>query len=508
MFKRIVLILITSPMMSLAYVLGGVETSALFIALLALLTAAVQVSTAAIACSSLLKTTLEAFWGTYLLLIAFAVGPAMLYMLELLPDFQLVSGIGIGSDQAAGLFVLFIPVALDGLEEGRSSFWNMLAAIVPVWTVAGMLLVASGVAVTKYRDVAPINTKHVGQFVHAIWLLLTLPVRWIRRRLAMNRRGIATDVEVPQAGQARTMPRALPLDKPVAWRERQATALTRWKPWLIAVPLILLLEWWWLERVLSHPSDAEVVTVLIDLGAFVAALLMVTGLTCKTFASEREHQTLDLLLTTPLNNRELLTQKLDAVQRVIWMATLALGILGLMRLWFGENRYDLVSVSIGSEWNMSALGVRHWDWWLYAARYLVGLIAHAWLYMTLVKWIAVWFSLRFNTLMKAIFGTVITVALLCTAFAALTAIPMLMTNVTPREFPVWFFTSPVTILVFNKVHDLREVFNNTRFYGTDVVVLIINFAVYGAVAAGVRAFALRQLPRRLNRRDGYSVTGV
>ena len=55
--------------------------------------------------------------------------------------------------------------------------------------------------------------------------------------------------------------------------------------------------------------------MIVDVGLLIVSLLMVIGVTCRTFAAERERQTLDLLLTTPMSNRELLREKLSAANR-------------------------------------------------------------------------------------------------------------------------------------------------------------------------------------------------
>jgi uncharacterized membrane protein len=70
------LMLITLPMLSIAYLLGGLRLEAVFAALIGLFTAAVQVNSAAIMCSALFRTALEAFWATYLLFAIMGLGPA------------------------------------------------------------------------------------------------------------------------------------------------------------------------------------------------------------------------------------------------------------------------------------------------------------------------------------------------------------------------------------------------------------------------------------------------
>lgn len=490
----LVLIVMTTPMFALAYVLGGVSVSALFGALLALLTAAMQVSTAAIACSALFRTTLESFWATYLLLIAFALGPPVLYMLEILPDFQLVTGLG--GDQAAGLFVIYIAAAGEGLE-GRFEWSKILPAIIPVWSVAIALLIISGLAVTRSRDVAPISTKAIGRVLARVGSIITWPLRW-RKHL---RRLTHPTAERHRKSEATVPPREPPVTNPVAWREVRTTGFTSWRPWTIWVTLLLIGEWWWISE-LGGSSACEMVTTTFDLGGFIIALLIIMALTCRTIASEREHQTLDLLLTTPITNHELLSQKLTAVHRVMWLEVGSLVAFGLTRVGFqGVRWWWFDDEYFGSMFVNMLFAERTRDWWRESLRFFFGLITHAWLYMTLVKWIAVWFSLRFNTLMKAMLGSIITVVLLCTAVAATAAILMVLTDNSPDQFPVWWFLSPVTILVMNELDELQEVHDSFDSFNGDNIVLLINLAMYGTLTFGVRAFVQRQLARLLNRRD-------
>ena len=48
-------------------------------------------------------------------------------------------------------------------------------------------------------------------------------------------------------------------------------------------------------------------------------------------------------------------------------------------------------------------------WWYASLRYMFGVLTHTILYMLLAKWIAVYFSLRFNSQMKAMLGTILSI---------------------------------------------------------------------------------------------------
>jgi ABC-type transport system involved in multi-copper enzyme maturation permease subunit len=495
------LLLITLPMLSIAYMLGGLRLEAVFAALLGLLTAAVQVNSAAIMCSALFRTALEAFWATYFMFAIMGLGPPLLYELDLLPDFNWFPMVG--NEAIAMPFVLFLGMSV-GAIEGFANIGYVLFSAVPPFIVAAVMLVISRVAIAHGRQDAPFNFQTIAKFGRragsCMFQAALFPWRLVSKIASKTSPGVRHPLlEV-------TPPiRAFPTLQPVAWRECQISALSGWRLNATLLCSVILLESAWLidvSRYGSHSRDE--VCVIVDIGLFILCLLMVVGVSCRTFASERERQTLDLLLTTPLTNHELLSEKLSAANRTILFLMVPLCLTAIMHTLFGRMRVidSGLTYSRGYYTNHD-VSVFDINWWYVSVRYLFGVLTHIILYMSLAKWIAVYFSLRFNSQMKAMLGTILSVVGLCIIPAMLIALPMMLlgTNPDQADLPIWYLTSPAIIFAFNEVSEFNELFRSHWWPRSEYFTLLVNLVIYGGLTLAIRAFVIAKLPTLLSRED-------
>lgn len=67
----------------------------------------------------------------------------------------------------AGLFTSYLWSAL-GFHFG-DSVWHLLVAGVPVIVSSGLMILVSGVAVSRYREAAPITGRRVVRGWHGCW---------------------------------------------------------------------------------------------------------------------------------------------------------------------------------------------------------------------------------------------------------------------------------------------------------------------------------------------------
>ncbi len=499
------LLLITSPMLAVSYVLGGLTTASLAAGLLTLLTAAIQVNSAAIFCSVVFRTALEAFWGTYLLLAAMALGPLLLNELQLLPEVSFVGRFG--NDQSAGMFVLFLAAGVESLA-GAFSLSEVAVTVIPPWCVAALMVFGSRMLIARFGVDAPLDTRLLVGGFSRYWKRLWSGVRWPFHRLVVYLHGIA-GVRQPSTvfGPGRTTAerRAFPVSRPVAWRELSISALTNWRLHAVALPSLLFLEFGFLSQEHVSAYAREEVTVFVDIAAFIVALLMMIGVTCRTFASERERQTLDLLLTTPMTNRALLDEKLAAANRLRWVLLFPLLCFGLVHLFAGrvisQEPLSNSTVQYYDDFERIEVSVLSQGWYRESTRYLFGVLTHAFVYLSIVKWTAVYFSLRLNSMMKSLLGTLLSIIVLSVVPIVLCAIPLILTNNSPDEFPLFCFTSPAVILTFNEIHELVNVYRSGIWPPSDYGALLFNLAVYGGLALLLRTVVRRRLSGLLNRRD-------
>ena len=492
----IALMLITLPMLSIAYMLGGLRLEAVFAALLGLFTAAVQVNSTAIMCSALFRTALEAFWATYLLFAVMGLGPLILYEIGFMPKVNWFPVFG--NDAIAGMFVLFLGMSV-GAIEGFASIRDVCFSAIPPLMVAVVMLVISRFAIAHGQQDAPLSFQTFAKFGHRtasfVFRVVTFPVRRLFRLISgtiHSDSGTFLDDTRP--------PRAFPALLPVAWRERQISALSGWRLHATLLCTVMVLEWGWLIEANAYNYDD--ICVIVDSGLFIVSLLMVIGVTCRTFASERERQTLDLLLTTPLTNRELLKEKLAAANRTALFLLVPFFFTAITHLLFGKMKLYQYS-GVNSYYPMREVSMLETAWWYTAWRYLFGLFTHALLYMTLAKWIAVFFSLSFNSQMKAMLGTILSILGLCIIPVMLFVMPMLLLGTDPdqADLPIWCFTSPAIIPAFNETNEFYSLFHSHWWPRSEYFTLLVNLAIYGTLTLVVRSFVIWRLPALLNRRD-------
>lgn len=494
----IALMLITLPMLSIAYMLGGMKLEAVFAALLGLFTAAIQVNSAAIMCSALFRTALEAFWATYLIFAFISLGPPLLFEMGLLPRFSWFPMVG--SDALAVPFVLFLAASAESVG-GMVGIWHVFLSCLPPLVVAAIMLVISRFAIAHGQQDAPFSFQVIAKFARRIgsfaFQIFAFPFRLIMSLIT------GSPLEASASADDARAPRPFPVDRPVAWRERQSSALSGWRLHVVLLCAVVVCEWGWFF--LENARHGEEISVIFDIGFFIISLLMVVGVTCRTFSSERERQTLDLLLTIPLTNKELLNEKLSAANRTIMFLMPPILIAGMTHLLIGDMRYsDQSQLNINyNYYPYRTVHIFEFAWWPVATRYLFGLATHALLYMSLAKWIAAFFSLQLNSQMKAMIGSIIGILALCIVPPMLTALPLMFAGTNPERagFQIWFLTSPAFVFAFNEVHDFSPLIRNGWWPRSEYFTLFANLFIYGSLTLIVRAFILWRLPVMLNRED-------
>ena len=130
-------------------------------------------------------------------------------------------------------------------------------------------------------------------------------------------RGIDKCLEVT-FGQQSTE-RRLPDQHPISWRETQTGIFGSARYEVYAVVLVEIIVLLWIGY-LKATSDWDVDPAAIVNGMllmFLCAALMVGAKSVALFSAERSQQTLDVLLSTPLSNREILRQKFLGVRNLI-----------------------------------------------------------------------------------------------------------------------------------------------------------------------------------------------
>ncbi|MCP4171519.1 MAG: hypothetical protein GY758_12180 [Fuerstiella sp.] len=340
--------------------------------------------------------------------------------------------------------------------------------------------------------------------------------QWLRlqafviRPFAARFRGTKVGVEAARlVAEADSLPverssADLPDLKPIRWRENRRNRLNRPRMLLIVSAALFLLQWWvWAQNPNSYAGD---LCAMFSFVLLIVAVLMVLTQTCRLFGREREQQTLHALLATPLDNREILKQKRSGVNRLILLLLIPVMGTCFFNVFFTTVRISTLTRTHTSAGNYyyGARSVAHpgnIDWFCASALYVTCAMGNAFIYMHLVKWIALTFGMKLNTQMKAMIGSLVSVLVLCLVPLLMGALIMISIGMDPDDFPLWFFMSPLIPTGMNEFHDRHEIYRNNWLPDSDVFVVIFHFMIYGGLVLILRTWLMLRLPTLLHRRD-------
>ncbi len=512
------LLLITVPMLGVAFLLGGVELGDVLLILCLLLTAAIQVGATGILCSSILHSAVDAFWATYVLLAAMFFVPGMIVESLGIPAFPLIQTLPV--EQWLNPCMPYL-LAFNGLLYGTTSRFDAALSCLPSLMIATVMLVVAAKVVTRTGSGNALETGRLASsFVRSAFSVARLFIGWpiaLLERLRdwlwhhghflfLRRRSIAS----------------APTDFPVAWRESNSTLLASWKFHVPLLLTILFLQWWSFPDVIGTTHRAEEVCLITDAGVLLTGLMMIAGAGCRTFASERSRETLDILFTTPIRNRELLNQKLSAVNHIRWYILWGVLITGLVHLFVVHMTYLYGRYPVN--WRTSFDYIVHHSRnraWGYLPLNFVFSLLHAFVYLTIMKWAAVGFSLIFRTQMKAMMATLVAAIGLCALPFVGAMIPLVLQSIVPKQFPAFLFSSPLIIWGLNETGELQDLvpassgvvimyeiwdvsdphFRQPRNGMSQSKLITINLLIYGTMALVLKCGVLLLLPQILGRRD-------
>jgi ABC-type transport system involved in multi-copper enzyme maturation permease subunit len=281
-------VLLSFPLMAVAYSFGGVTEDALWSGTYLLVLTCVQVGALAIACSAYFPTTVEAFVANYVLFIL--------------------------------LFSMFPAAWGPHLFEQASEvpFATTVASSLLLVIVSGVFLIAGWLSVEARAFVPPKNA------------LLGLFKRLDALFNDMNR--VTGGIVLVRDGDP------LPREEPIAWRETAKKSLGTFRYLfrvlvVIEVPLLFICA----SLRLSGPGGADLRPVSMSLYfLWFLAIVMIVVHGGSLISSERSRQTLDVLLTTPMSGRELLRQKLHGVWRLFRVLSVPFLTIFLFETWWNQ----------------------------------------------------------------------------------------------------------------------------------------------------------------------------
>jgi ABC-type Na+ efflux pump permease subunit len=409
------------PLAGIAYSLGGLGADDLIAAGLALACGTLQVGAWSLYCGARARTALSGVVRAYV------VGVAALFILVPL-----------------ALVPLNIVAALTGLDIGWSSsypmgiyfgshdrsVWLLLPACIPSLASAAVMFLMACRAL-EYDD---------------RWWSPHAPAR--SSELLQRTRAVAGD---------------LPVERPVAWRElarvRRALGGNGAWWWLGGFAALVILALVALAREGKASDDSDGATVVVVV-AHLVALAMVAAQAASLASEERSRGTLEVLLATPLEPRDIVLQKLAGTRRLARIALGALAVLCLIEA--------LLEIGMGPG---------------RAAMYLVASLGTAWIYLEAAGWLGMAIGLRART----------------PAAAAMTTIALMLGWVVVPYAAVPWLASPASVgwLTLLNPGSLVMLDEYPQEPLPWLLAIAVNTLWYGAIALGLRWWCLLDAPRRL-----------
>ena len=449
------LVLLSLPILAFAYSLGGVDDHVLLGTVWLLFLASFHVIAISVLASTLCRSTIAAY------LLTCAVGLLIILAPVLIEEVRIIR---IRHEE-----FMFPPAVFDVLiRSGGTS----LTALVP-FTLPLLLVSFGAVALSRFYLTRPVPLDGAGR---AKWILGKLDA-CLCRLLSFVRR----------SPQTLTAGRPLPMDRPLLWKETFSGVLSsvRHRRYVtVGVILLVLLGCWWVTEE-GRRADEELALVFFVTTGFIAMAVVARSATL--FSSERSRQTLDILLTTPMSNRQLLSDKFGGINRLIAVFAVPLLALfvcdGLIKEFLWEGWFSR---------RRPANRAYEFSFWFY----LVSQVVTVWIYLQMLAWLSVLIGLKLRKPIAAMISSLAAVIGWGIGPVVLTIIVFEHINISPGDSgAIVLLVSPMPFLVFNQIGEARDLGAHPA------VLFVVNTLIHGGALLGLRALCFRKVGKLLQRGD-------
>jgi ABC-type transport system involved in multi-copper enzyme maturation permease subunit len=462
MLPMVYFLMLGVPLMALCYSLGGVTAADIAWAVFFLGVAALQAGTLSLMVSAFCRTTTSAFIASYLLLAAF------LFVLPIIDE----SGICRMDDTVS--FCLW-PAYLFFEGRRRHSPGWLLAASIPTVLPTLVFILLSRAFLVRRALSAPRN------------ILLSILRRLDAFYTRLNDWGMGGVILIKDRG-------SLPDDHPVAWRETTRKSLGRFS-YLLRILLVIEFLVFVIASLGMFPSQYQyysseseffAVAVFVMWGL---AVLAITAQGVSVIGSERNHQTLDVLSTTPLEGRQIVREKMRGVHRFIFV-----WLLPLITFLVFEAMQERTGYAGGGSYH-SGLNPLH-------AAILSAVFAC--LYLPMFAWLALWIGLKVRSRAKAL-ATCLAVVLVWNGLPPLLAALAVELDLGSRDdtlIGILFMASPAVNIVLTEVNEWRGLFD-ADYIGW----ICVSLVVYLGILLFIRQMCLCRADKYLGRVQRSHVSG-
>lgn len=468
------------PILAFAYALGGISPSMFITGLWLLILAMLQIAALGICCSSFFRTTVSAFIGSYLIGFGMLFGPGIAYELNLLYYRELFSSIV--------QLLQEIPV-LNSFLGNLSPRWEELNVFLfpPFWfayftrtggltSITGPLLVSVSML---FNTLVLLGLAHFFLVRRAF-----LPPRNLLLKVFKNIDRLFVKINENRVTRGIVLVKdevRLPEINPIAWRETSKKSLGTFRYLFrilvsLEVPILLLC----IVIAISNPEPVVPGAVVLYWCLWGLTVLLLAVSATSLIAGERSHETLDVLLTTPISGKALLQQKIAGVRRLCLVLLIPLLTIVFFETWW-KWEYSLFSTSSRFKYSLQ---------WL---PYLAGSLLTLAIYLPMLIYLFCWIGMKIKSQNKAILTALGSVILWCLlpfilAFPAFALYPSL------DEYAVLYglFLGPASYVALNEVGEFHE-------FGSVWIPLIVNTIIYFGCFNLFRSLCLNHIDENLGR---------
>lgn len=483
------------PILAFAYSLGGVSPVMFINGLWFLMITMFQVAALGVLCSSFFRTTVSAFIATYVFGFLMIFGPGISNELNLFffHDFlnlitNLLENISVGTiPNARGIgrvvnylhglpiwsnilprnedlcFSLFSPYLFDRFSRGAGFSAVGSTFIFSIPTVLSIIVFLFSARYFLVRRAFLPSRNYL--------LILFKSLDGLFSKINHNRvtRGVILIKEKVH----------LPDNEPIAWRETSKKSLGTFR-YLFRILVVLEIPTLFLCVLIAISSPQAVVPGAVMLLWFVWGLVVLLLAVSATslISSERSHETLDVLLTTPISGKNILAQKIAGVNRLCLTLLVPLLTIVLFEAWWkweyakfsSQHRYEL-------EW----------------LPYLIGSVLTIAIYLPMLIWLFCWIGMKVKSQTKAILTALGVIVIWC-ILPFILVFPIYILNPSFNESSVIYgsFLSPASYIVINEIGAFNE-------FGTTWLPLIINSLIYGGCLWFFRSQCHKHIDENLGR---------
>lgn len=454
-------ILLSLPLFGFAYSLGGFELETVATTLWLLCVTTVQVGAVALMFSCWFRTTVGAFIASYVSLLILTAGPVVLYETTMIVEeiYEFLTD-WLGTDTVFGLVDSDLMGAFaPSWTSHDQGFLECVVHTTPALIVTGFCLGLARLFIVRRATAKPRN--RILQVFRGFDRLF----RFFNEKLCG---GI-----VVLAGEGH-----LARDRPIAWRETTHRTMGTSR-YLIRIFMLIEYPILFLCSICVGTGTGLGLLELVLPLVWAVVVLLICGASASVISAERGGQTLDVLLSTPMTGRSILSQKLTGLRRLICVLSIPLLTIYIFQAMLRFDVPDLAPERSGFEPDLLT-----WT-------YLVSGVACVLIFLPLVSWLAFWIGLKVRSQGKAIIVSVTVLVSWC-LLPIIAYMPYeALSGDDSKLLELVEFASPMMNIHMHQHSGFKD----------PLQVLIRTLYVYGGLLVALRCWCLWRAPRVLGRAD-------